>query len=158
MKAAPPDPLTNHELDLYLSRLPHYRAIYSHDTLPPKMNPDELTVVNLDSQAGPGTHWVGLANRKTLPFVLYYDSFGVPPSQPIARYLATSGKPIMYSSGNSQQIESVLCGAYVAKVLRLLSGKSHPIDAVHVFGTMPSAENERQALSEYKRIKAAATQ
>ena len=40
----------------------NFRGIYSRDALPLKMLKNEVGIINLDSQIGPGTHWVAYRN------------------------------------------------------------------------------------------------
>ena len=50
----------------------------------PKTN--EVAIVNLDDDTGPGTHWV--AYRKTDKNVIYFDSFGnLKPPKELLKYL-----------------------------------------------------------------------
>ena len=68
----------------------HFRGIYSRDGLPPKILKDEVGIVNLDSQIGPGTHWV--AYRNSQEYTEHFDSFGLIMPFEIMNYLMTSGK------------------------------------------------------------------
>ena len=51
-------PLSNFDLIDWVKKLKikHLRGIYSRDNLPQKMKKDEVGIINLDSQIGPGTH------------------------------------------------------------------------------------------------------
>ena len=76
--------------------------------MPPKILKDEVGIVNLDSQIGPGTHWV--AYRYGQEYTEYFDSFGLMMPFEIMNYLMTSGKQIFYSGDEIQERDSVLCG------------------------------------------------
>ena len=69
----------------------------------------ECGIVNLDTQIGPGTHWVCYRNIEK-NFCEYFDSFGLPLPEEIKKYLSTSGKKIIYSKDEIQERDSVLCG------------------------------------------------
>ena len=87
----------------------HFRGIYSTDALPPKILKDEVGIINLDSQIGPGTHWVAYRNVES-SYCEYFDSFGLIMPNEVMKYLMTSGKKIFYSGDEIQERDSVLCG------------------------------------------------
>ena len=68
----------------------NFRGIYSRDALPTKMLKNEVGIINLDSQKGPGTHWVAYRNGKN--GAEYLDSFGLIMPNEVTKYLLTSGK------------------------------------------------------------------
>ena len=86
----------------------HFRGVYSRDNLPAKMNKKECGIINLDSQIGPGTHWVCYRNIDR--YCEYFDSFGLPMPEEVLTYLSTGGKQIIYSHDEIQERNSVLCG------------------------------------------------
>ena len=103
-------PLSNFELIDWVKKLKikHFRGIYSRDNLPQKMKKDEVGIINLDSQIGPGTHWVAYRNGDK--YVEYFDSFGLIMPKEIMQFMSTSGKRLMYSGDEIQERDSVLCG------------------------------------------------
>ena len=70
---------------------------------------NEVGIINLDSQTGPGTHWVAYRNIES-SFCEYFDSFGILMPIEINRYLQSSEKHIYYSGDEIQERDSVLCG------------------------------------------------
>jgi hypothetical protein len=58
-----------------------------------------------------------------MDYVVYFDSFGFAPSERIARFLASSGKEIMYNSAQLQDANSILCGVFVVDFIRKLDKK-----------------------------------
>lgn len=83
------------------------------DTLPtqgPWLN--ESAIVNLDDNAGVGTHWVAYKKRKSL--IIYFDSFGnLPPPLELVRYFEKgvgSKLRLLYNYERKQQFNTVLCG------------------------------------------------
>ena len=69
---------------------------------------NEVGIINLDSQIGPGTHWVAYRNGNK--HAEYFDSFGLIMPNEVINYLRTSGKQIFYSGDEIQERDSVLCG------------------------------------------------
>lgn len=56
------------------------------DALPRRARTNESGIVNLDDDAGPGTHWVAYAKKGDR--AIYFDSFGnLRPPREIERYL-----------------------------------------------------------------------
>ena len=86
----------------------HFRGIYSRDSLPDKILRKEVGIINLDTQLGPGTHWVVYRNVDS--YCEYFDSFGLIMPHEVMDYLRTSGKQIFYSGDEIQERDSVLCG------------------------------------------------
>ena len=60
----------------------------------------KLEIINLDSQIGPGTHWVAYRNNKNGSE--YFDSFGLIMPNKVMKYLMISGKQIFYSGDEIQ--------------------------------------------------------
>jgi hypothetical protein len=103
-------------------------SVLSHpDIERKKIGPTENVIINLDESTDQsGTHWVAVCNLKRLGNIIYFDSFGISPSDDIAKYLKSSGKKIVYNNGQIQAISSVLCGYYCIYILdKLNQGKSY---------------------------------
>ena len=103
-------PLSNYDLLNWVKKLgiKHFRGVYSRDALPIKILKNEVGIINLDSQIGPGTHWAAYRNGKN--GAEYFDSFGLIMPNEVMKYLMTSGKKIFYSGDEIQERDSVLCG------------------------------------------------
>ena len=103
-------PLNNFDLLNWVKKLgiKHFRGIYSRDVLPDRIKRNEVGIINLDSQIGPGTHWVAYRNSKNGSE--YFDSFGLVMPNEVMKYLMISGKQIFYSGDEIQERDSVLCG------------------------------------------------
>ena len=103
-------PLSNFDIIVWVKKIKikHFRGIYSGDNLPQKMKKDEVGIINLDSQIGPGTHWVAYRNGDK--YAEYFDSFGLIMPKEIMQFMSTSGKRLMYSGNEIQERDSVLCG------------------------------------------------
>lgn len=72
----------------------------------PKTN--EMGVINLDSESGPGTHWVAYGKKGGV--CTYFDSFGdlKPPSE-FLDYMSGFAR-IKYNYDNLQPFNSIICG------------------------------------------------
>lgn len=113
----PHRPLTN--IDLLklgkIMKIPHFRGVYMRDTLPasgPLQR--ESGIVNLDENAGPGTHWV--AYKKTGRKVMYFDSFGdlQPPNELMSYFNVGS---VNYNYERYQEFDTIVCGHLCLKFL-----------------------------------------
>lgn len=87
------------------------------DNLPnsrPRYN--ESCIINLDSIAGAGTHWVAYKKRGGL--VTYFDSFGdLPPPRELVLYLRKFTDKICYNYERQQNFNTVWCGHLCLKFL-----------------------------------------
>ena len=71
----------------------------------------ECGIINLDDLSGPGSHWV---YRNIDKFCEYFDSFGLKIPKDVEKYLETSGKQIIYSGDEIQEILFyVVIGIYI---------------------------------------------
>ena len=104
-------PLSNFDLLNWVQKLgiKHFRGVYSRDGLPKRIKKNECGIINLDSQIGPGTHWVAFRNVEST-YCEYFDSFGLIMQNEVIKYLMTSGKQIFYSGDEIQERDSVLWG------------------------------------------------
>jgi len=86
------------------------------DTLPCMAPPwkTECGVINLDSNRGPGTHWV--AYKKHGNRVVYFDSFGnLNPPKEVVRYFKDC--EIFYNHDQYQTFNTFNCGHLVLSFL-----------------------------------------
>ena len=104
-------PLSNFDLLNWVKKLgiKHFRDVYSRDNLPQNINEKECGIINLDSQIGPGTHWVTYRNIDDFTCE-YFDSFGLIMPADVQKYISTSGKLVLFSGDEIQERDSVLCG------------------------------------------------
>lgn len=85
------------------------------NALPKKPWYKEKLIINLDSDEGPGTHWVAL-NKINNNEALYFDSFGdLPPPAEISNYLR--GVTIKYNVKRYQEFNTELCGQLALQFL-----------------------------------------
>ena len=135
--------LTNYDIEAKLSKSKSFRGIFMHNELPKKIKAEESGVVNLDDSSGNGTHWVAYYNSPRLGYVVYFDSFGLPPSDTIYKYLYTSGKDVYYNSSQIQDITSVKCGYYVVDFIKHMDKGMDPVDYFYKFVQRPSLDNDQ---------------
>lgn len=84
--------------------------VYSRDEMPTVIEPG-FYVINLDSQDGPGTHWVSFIKIND-DDVLYFDSFGFPPPQEQIDAFLRNHDKVFHNKRQIQDIKSILCGYY----------------------------------------------
>lgn len=87
------------------------------DTLPNRVHSYECGIVNLDTDSGSGTHWVGY--KKENNTAVYFDSFGnLRPPKEVVSYLRSSGPcKILYNHDRFQLFTSMNCGHLVLQFL-----------------------------------------
>lgn len=81
------------------------------DKLPKFIKKNESGIVNLDTDAGDGTHWI--AYTKENNEVNYFDSFGnLRPPEELIKYFLSDGSlnKIKYNYNSVQSYDSYLCG------------------------------------------------
>lgn len=96
-------------------KIPHFRGVYMRDTLPAHGSlKRECGIVNLDENAGSGTHWV--AYKKTGHKVVYFDSFGdLPPPSELMSYFNVGS--VNYNYKRYQDFDTIVCGHLCLKFL-----------------------------------------
>jgi len=137
-------PTNNFELEELLKDEPHFKGVFMKDQLTGKINDNENAIVNLESSGDRGSHWVCYSNSSTLDYVLYFDSYGLPPPEEIVKYLSTSDKKIMYNTSEIQNLKSQMCGYYCVYVIKELNKGNDFYDIVYEFDPFPSNENENE--------------
>ena len=117
------NPLTNYELEEKVKELKikYFRGVFMRDTLPNKINDNEVGIVNLDSAKNNGTYWVCYSLRKSDTKIkdkcYYFDSFGLDPPIELQNYLNSD---IELSTFQIQKFNTHHCGYYCILVLKLL--------------------------------------
>jgi hypothetical protein len=110
--------LTNHDL---LSILHHddiaINGIVSKDNVLKPLK-QGFTIINLDNDKGPGTHWTVIYCINE-GFSLYYDSYGFPAPECIEDLLHR----YEYNKKQIQAIDSTSCGFYCVAFIKFMHGK-----------------------------------
>lgn len=140
MKYEKKKPLTNYDILNLASEIKNFRGVFMRDTLPKKTNKSECSIVNLDSNENPGTHWVCYFKNKNEKY--YFDSFGLYPPIELQKYL---GKNIIRSSFQVQEFNTNYCGYLCLHVLSCLSkGFNYESVIFNLFNTFSSYINEHK--------------
>lgn len=72
-------------------------------------------ILNLDDSDGQGTHWCAFII--TDYYVLYCDSYGMPPPQDVYQLFLKSKKDLYVNQRQYQHVDSVLCGYFAVYFL-----------------------------------------
>ena len=121
----PDKSLTNYDLLEYVKQLkiPHFRGVFMRDTLPKKPRKKECGIVNFNTSAQLGTHWV--CYYKNGSNRIYFDSFGQITLIEIQDYLKTKserGKQVIQRNTDIvQHLNTNLCGHLCLFVLKALT-------------------------------------
>ena len=119
--------LTNYDLLEYATRLniPHFRGVFMRDTLPQRPHKIECGIVNLNTSAEKGSHWV--CYYKNGKKRIYFDSFGQITPLEIQNYLKTrSERGIGVIQRNTDIVQSTntsICGHLCLFVLKALTSE-----------------------------------
>jgi hypothetical protein len=140
-------PLSSLELHSLAQKLsiPNF-AVVSHNDLIRKKNKfaDQSMIINLDRDPnGQGTHWTCLFVSHKLPYNIYFDSFGVSPSDIIIKYLKQNGKLVKFNNSEIQHMKSIMCGYYCIYVLDKLNKGHNIYDILMKFEQDPDLFNEK---------------
>ena len=119
--------LTNFDLSEYATQLniPHFRGVFMRDTLPKTPHKIECGIVNLNTSAEKGSHWVCYYKNGTRR--IYFDSFGqITPSE-IQKYLKTKRERelgvIQRNTDIVQPVNTNICGHLCLFVLKALASE-----------------------------------
>lgn len=139
-------PLYSNEIEDQLRFIPFFKGVFARDELVRlriKKNDQMAIVVNLENHDQGGSHWVAVYNDKNLPYVEYYDSYGLEPPIEIEKLASRLKKPIRYNPYQQQKITSNRCGYYcIHYIIKRYSGML-PDSVLSKFTKKPSDKNER---------------
>jgi hypothetical protein len=108
---------------------------------------DQCIIINTDDSGPEGTHWVCAINKRSLRYMFYFDSFGLPADDRVKNFLLRSQKPIVFSNSQLQRSSTVTCGYFCMKVIReIMENNSDPYDVLMEFDQTPSDENENAVI------------
>lgn len=124
-------------------KIPNFKVLMHDQIVGMKIDKVDNGIINLDRNNNGGTHWVCYSNLPKYDFVLYFDSFGLPPSNLIADFLKTSGKKIKYNNSEMQLFSSIMCGYYCLYVLDKLNKGENLYDVLYKFKQDPVIFNEK---------------
>ena len=131
----PATPLCIDDVNTYAKdlKIPNFVGCHMIDLLPSKSRKKECGIVNLESSAEKGSHWVcWYKNGKER---IYFDSYGEPPPPELEVYLKTkkelenSKLCIKQSSVTVQKDDSSECGSLCLYVIYYLN-KGYPFETI----------------------------
>ena len=134
-------PLSNFDLLKWVDflKIPNFKGIFARDEVMPREH--SPCIINLDELENAGTHWVCCApGEKAL---WYFDSFGMGFPQEFK-----SSKPVIWSSSQYQNINSVLCGYYCLYFLHQWAQGKDFYDILKQFSLVDTTQNE-EFIKEY---------
>ena len=139
--------LSNYDLDYLLSSSPSYSGTFPLDKLPPIPSTHaSSSIINYHRDDQPGSHWCCYYNHPDEAFVSWFDSYGLPPSDRIKRWLRKTSKPILYSTSRIQNITSNRCGYYCMYFIQARDAQLNPYDILYQFYPDGSMNNERKLI------------
>ena len=119
-----------------------FSGVFPRDTLPNKIIKGQSSIINYNSSAEPGSHWVAVYNGGG--DTEFFDSFGVVPGKEIQRYMKTSGKKTTYNHGQIQNSITATCGYFcIAFLLERQRGVSY-YDFIDQFDETDTWGNEQK--------------
>lgn len=125
--------LANGEVDEILKNIPNFKETKAKDLFKGKIGKNESGVINLDDSTGPGSHFTAYFNKAGDPYVYYFDSYGMLCPSNIEKYLKSSGKPIKWTNGHLQKVDSSVCGYYCAYFINEMNKGTSFYDLLKVF-------------------------
>ncbi len=137
-------PLSNFDIIDKLKAVPGFHGVYSKDELAAIKSPSAVSscVINIqDFNDGSGTHWEAVYNNN------YFDSFGLPPSDVIKKYMNKKFKKVYYSSNQLQPVGTSACGYYCIMFIRQMSRNLNFLKFILQFDKQPSHANDEIAIN-----------
>ena len=112
----------------------HFQGVFPRDVfLRMDITPLSSTsfyICNLDEKDLPGSHWVGIEINHNDARVLYFDSYGLPPTfEDLLLKLSSLGYEIIWNDKTLQGFDSTVCGQYCI-LFCLLRSRSTPYEEV----------------------------
>jgi len=102
-------------------------------------------VANLDSEKGPGTHWVALSNMNPL-YCYYFDSFGCPPPEHLLKLMNATHKRVIWNKKVIQSLATDSCGEFCVMFLQLLMKEMTPPE---ILGRFHGPKQSESILKKY---------
>ena len=87
-----------------------------------KINPniEGSYIVNYENSYQNGNHWVGVYIKPKLKQILYFDSYGILPLEPIIELAKNSNYKIKYNKHIIQSLDEVICGELSVSFILLI--------------------------------------
>ncbi len=138
--------LYSSEIEEYLKFIPFFKGVFAKDEVKKikvKNNENFAFVLNLENHNQTGSHWVCIFNDNKLPYMEYFDSFGLEPPTEIELLAKKIRKQIFYNPYQHQKPDSIRCGYYcIHYIIKRFSGML-PDAVLSKFTNTPSDKNEK---------------
>ena len=131
--------LDNTQIDRFFIHNPFYGGCFDKDevsTMSGKQR--KFYILNLDTEEGPGTHWVLMSMIDTKTGI-YFDSFACPPPTLVYSFMKRNRSENVYNNQIIQELSSENCGYYTCRIGYELSNGKHFLDILDEYST-----NERE--------------
>lgn len=113
---------TDKQLKKAMAKTPGFLGVYDRlgfFKIYNKMKAGDSVIINLDPHyLNGGSHWVALRISNDDKYILYKDSFGVPPPEAFYRDL---GRTVLYGTKIDQKLDEYNCGKRAAMLLQTLA-------------------------------------
>lgn len=106
-------------------------------------NRNTSQVINLHHSHQEGSHFVCLFNDIKSPYVYYFDSYGIYPSDIIQDVIRKTGKKIMYNSKTIQSVKSNRCGFYCYLFIEMMSKNIAYLEFIKIFRNKGGLGNDK---------------
>lgn len=98
--------------------IPLDHIVYKDEISKLPKNKELYIIMNMSSSNHPGTHWTAFyANRY---YVIYADSFGVEPPEELIEWSSATGRKLIYSDIQTEELDGINCGQLALNFLRLV--------------------------------------
>ena len=121
----------------YLGTFPHDLA----KSIPSNKNSSQI--INLHHSHQSGSHFVCIYNSIKSPFVFYFDSYGMMPSNIIQELIRKTGKKILYNRKTIQSQKSNRCGTYCYMFIKMMEKKVPFLDFINIFSSKEPLGNDK---------------
>ena len=108
----------NFQLESAMKGVKGFRGVFPIDQLPARLKDGDKLIVNYQSQAEGGSHWIGVCVLDKRAIV--FDSFGVKPPTRLLDVIKKSGLGMIANSGEYQMSRSDACGEFAVYFLTLV--------------------------------------
>lgn len=105
-------------------------------------NKSSSQIINLHHSHQPGSHFVCLFNDIKSPYVYYFDSYGIYPSDLVQKAIRKTGKKIIYNNSTIQSKKSNRCGAYCYFFIEAMTNEMPYLDFIQLFKNNGSLKND----------------
>lgn len=99
-------------------------------------------IFNLDSKAGPGTHWIVIYNCNPTQ-VIYFDPFGVDPPEELLSLMRKTKKQMIMNTYRIQALASKSCGVYCVYIIDNLNRGDTFLNILTHFSPADYEQNEK---------------